>query len=196
VKWEHIDRHDRISERPGETSTEGRANTLARMPLAEISFYNLVLFIHITAVVLAFGVTFSFPIVMAVARKGHERHMGFFHHMQSVIGSRLIGPLGGIVLLAGLYLAIKGPYDFGDPWIGVTLLFLIIILGVGGGYLGPREERLADMAERDIAAGPADGAVSFGRDYERLFAQVRSVTLVMNALILISIFLMVTKPGA
>ena len=164
--------------------------------LAEISFYNVVLFVHVAAVVLAFGVTFSFPIVMAVARKGHERHMGFFHRMQALIGSRLIGPLGGLVFLAGLYLAIKGPYDFGDPWIGITLVLLVIILGVGGGYIGVREERLADMAERDIAASPAEGRVSFGRDYERLFAQVRGATLALNALILIAIFLMVTKPGA
>ena len=45
------------------------------MPLAEISFYNVMLFIHIAAVVLAFGVTFSFPIVMPVARKRYERHV-------------------------------------------------------------------------------------------------------------------------
>ena len=71
-----------------------------------------------------------------------------------------------------------------------------IILGVGGGYLGPREHRLAEMADRDIAASPADGAVRFSREYERLFAQVRGATLGINALVLIAIFLMVTKPGA
>jgi uncharacterized membrane protein len=164
--------------------------------LAVITFYNFVLFVHIAAVVLAFGVTFSFPIVMSVARRSYEQHMGFFHRMQAVIGNRLIGPLGGVVLLAGLYLAIKGPYDFGSPWIGITLVLLIVILGVGGGYIGVREERLADMAERDIAASADQAAVRFGRDYERLFAQVRGATLAMNALILIAIFLMVTKPGA
>jgi uncharacterized membrane protein len=163
--------------------------------LAEISFYNVVLFIHIAAVVLAFGVTFSLPIVLGLARQRYERHMGFYHRVQALIGSRLIGPLGGVVLLAGLYLAIKGPYEFGDPWIGISLLLLIVILGVGGGYMGPREERLAEMAERDVAAGPAEGAVRFGEDYERLFTQVRNVNLVLNALILIAIFLMVTKPG-
>jgi Predicted integral membrane protein (DUF2269) len=163
--------------------------------LAEFSFYNVVLFVHIASVVLAFGVTFSFPIVMSVARKGYERHMGFFHRMQAVIGSRLIGPLGGLVLLAGLYLAIKGPYDFGSPWIGITLVLLIVILGVGGGYIGPRDHRLAEMADRDIAASPANGRVRFSREYERLFAQVRGATLGIDVLILIAIFLMVTKPG-
>jgi uncharacterized membrane protein len=166
------------------------------MPFAEISFYNVALFVHIAAVVLAFGVTFSFPIVLGVARQRYERHMGFYHRIQALLGSRLIGPLGGLVLLAGLYLAIKGPYEFGDPWIGSTLLLLVIILGVGGGYMGPREERLAEMAERDVAASPSEGAVAFGRDYERLFSQVRSVNLALNALILIAIFLMVIKPGA
>ena len=78
--------------------------------LAVITFYSFVLFVHIAAVVLAFGVTFSFPIVMSVARKGYERHMGFFHRMQAVIGSRLIGPLGGLVLLAGQ----KTGHDGGD----------------------------------------------------------------------------------
>ncbi len=163
--------------------------------LAEISFYNVVLFVHIAAVVLAFGVTFSFPIVMSAARKRHERHLGFYHRAQALIGSRLIGPLGTLVLLAGVYLALEGPYDFGDPWIGSTLLLLIVILGVGGGYLGPREERLADMAERDLAASSSEGPVRFGDDYERMFGQVRTVTLTLNVLILLSIFLMVTKPG-
>ena len=166
------------------------------MPFAEISFYNVVLFVHIAAVVLAFGVTFSFPIVLGVARRSYERHLGFYHRVQALIGRRLIGPLGGLVLLAGLYLAIEGPYEFGDPWIGISLLLLVIILGVGGGYMGPREERLAEMAERDVAASPGEGAVRFGQDYDRLFAQVRNVNLALNALILIAIFLMVTKPGA
>jgi len=163
--------------------------------LAEISFYNVVLFVHIAAVVLAFGVTFSFPIVMSAARRRDERHMGFYHRTQALIGGRLIGPLSTLVLLAGLYLAIEGPYEFGDPWIGSSLLLLIIIMGVGGGFLGPREERLAELADRDIASSPGDGAVRFGEDYERVFGQVRIVTLTLNALILLAIFLMVTKPG-
>ena len=164
--------------------------------LAEISFYRVVLFVHIAAVVLAFGVTFSYPIAMSAARKGYERHMGFLFRMQSVIGSRLIGPLGTVVLLAGLYLAFEGPYEFGDPWIGISLLILVVVLGVGGGYLAPREVRLAEMAERDVAASPDDGPVRFGEDYQQLFGKLRTGILAINVLVLIALFLMVTKPGA
>jgi uncharacterized membrane protein len=164
--------------------------------LAEISFYSFVLFLHITAVVLAFGVTFTYPVVFAIARKGFERNLPFFHHIQAKLGERMIAPLGGVVLLAGIYVAIQGPYDFSDPWIGASLLILLVILGVGGGFLGPRAERLSELAGRDVAANPGAGPVAFGEDYEQLFSQVRTVALALNALMLIAIFLMVTKPGA
>src|SRR3954447_9785477 len=165
------------------------------MMFAEISFYSVVLFIHITAVVLAFGVTFTYPLMFAVARKSHPRHLPFFHRMQHVIGQRMIAPIGGVILLAGIYLAIKGPYDFGDPWIGITLLILILLLAAGGAYFSPRERRMGELAGRDIAAAPAQGAVTFSPEYEALFRQVRTATLIGNALVLIAIFLMVTKPG-
>ena len=164
--------------------------------LAEISFYNVVLFIHITAVVLAFGVTFTYPLVFAAARRSHRRHLPFFHRIQHVIGQRMIAPMGGVILLAGLYLAIKGPYEFGDPWIGITLLILIVLLAAGGAYFSPREHRLADLAERDVAASQGDGPVEFGAEYEGLYRQVHTVALIGNALVLLAIFLMVTKPGA
>jgi uncharacterized membrane protein len=161
--------------------------------LAQITFYGFVLFIHIAAVVVAFGVTFTYALVFSVTRKGYERHLPYLHHLQSVIGARIIGPVAGVILLAGLYLAIKGPYDFSEPWIGIGLLVLVAILITGGAYFGPREERLSELAARDVEASP-EGRVSFSAEYEQLFSQVRTVTLVANALVLLVIFLMVTKP--
>ena len=162
---------------------------------ADISLYNVVLFVHIVAVVVAFGVVFAYPLFWS-ARRGDERHLPYFHRMQSRIGKYLISPSLVVILLAGLYLAFDGPYDFGDPWIGATLLILLVIGGVGGGYLGPREEKLAELAQRDVTRASTDGPVTMSEDYERLFAQVRTVSLVLPALVLVAIFLMTTKPGA
>jgi uncharacterized membrane protein len=161
--------------------------------LANISFYSFVLFIHIAAVVLAFGVTFTYALVFSVTRKAYERHLPYLHHIQAVIGERMIAPLGGVILLAGLYLAIDGPYDFSEPWIGIGLLIIVVILATGGAYFGPREKRLSELAERDVAASP-EGRVTFSPEYEQLFRQVRTVMLVANAAVLLAIFMMVTKP--
>jgi hypothetical protein len=161
--------------------------------LASISFYSVVLFIHVAAVVLAFGVTFTYALVFSVTRKGFERHLPYLHHVQAVVGERIIGPIGGVILLAGIYLAIKGPYDFGTAWVAITLVILVVLLAAGGAYFGPREKRLAELAARDIEASP-EGPVTFSAEYEQLFGQLRTVILVANGLILLAIFLMVTKP--
>ena len=151
---------------PRTTAPSAAPNTLASSLLATITFYSFVLFVHIAAVVLAFGVTFSFPIVMSVARKATSATWASPPHA-GADRQPPDRPARGLVLLAAST-CIKGPYD-SATLDRHTLLLLIIILGVGGGYIGVREERLADMAERDIAASPAEGRVSFGRDYERLF---------------------------
>jgi hypothetical protein len=70
--------------------------------LATITFYGFVLFIHVAALVIAFGVTFTYIPVFAITRKGYERHLPYLHHVQSVIGARIIGPVGELILLARL----------------------------------------------------------------------------------------------
>lgn len=164
--------------------------------LADISFYNFVLFLHITGVVIAFGVVFTYPLVFSVARRSHRRHLPFIHTLQGVIGLRVVSTFGTLILLAGFYLAIEGPYEFSDPWIGITLLILIIVLGVGGGFLGPKEQQLAELSRRDVDASPPDGPVSFSAEYEALYARTRTMTLILLGLVLVAIFLMVTKLGA
>jgi len=164
--------------------------------LAAISFYSFVLFVHIAAVVLGFGVIFAYPVFWEAARRGDERHLPFFHRVQSRLGARLISPALVVILLAGLYLAFDGPYEFSDPWIGATLLILIVLGGIGGGYLAPRERTLAELAQRDVTRSNAEGPLTMSDDYRQLFAKVRVASLAMCGLVLLAIFLMVTKPGA
>jgi uncharacterized membrane protein len=166
------------------------------MALADVSLYNVVLFLHIVAVVLAFGVIFAYPLFMSVARRGDERHLPYLHRVQGRIGQYLISPALAVILLAGIYLAIDGPYDFGDPWILATLVILIVIGGVGGGYLAPNEEKLAELAQRDVTRSNAEGPITMSEEYEALFARFKTASNVLALLVLVAIFLMTTKPGA
>jgi uncharacterized membrane protein len=145
--------------------------------VATITFYSVVLFVHIAATVIAFGGLFAAPVLLGAARGRGD--LAWFHGAQLALWTRVVSPAATVVLLAGLYLAFDGPYEFGDPWIGTTLLILIIVLGVFGGYLTPRLRRLA--------AGEDDG---------RAAAQVQRAVLAVDALVLVAIFLMATKPGA
>jgi uncharacterized membrane protein len=146
------------------------------MTAATITFYSLVLFVHVAAVVIAFGGLFAAPVLLGAARGAD---LAWFHRAQLALWTRLVSPAATVVLVAGLYLAFDGPHNFGDPWIGTTLLILLVILGVSGAYLTPRLRRLAA-----------------GEDGAGALVQVRRAVLALDALVLAALFLMVTKPGA
>jgi uncharacterized membrane protein len=155
-----------------------------------MSFYEFVVFLHITGVVVAFGVTFAYPLFFTLARRGGEASAPFVHLAMERIGLMLMTPAAVLVLLAGFYLAGNGPYDFGQPWIGAALLILIVILGMEHALMIPRHRALRAMAARDLAGG------HLGRDYDSGMAMLARLSLVINVLVIVALFLMVVKPGA
>lgn len=65
------------------------------MPLAEISAYNLSLFVHITAVVVGFGSTFAEALMFPVATKLSPRHLPYVHRLQLAINQYFASPALG-----------------------------------------------------------------------------------------------------
>jgi uncharacterized membrane protein len=156
-----------------------------------ITFYNVVLSVHIMAVVVAFGTSFAYPVFMPWARKSHPQAMPVIHAMSDRIVKLVMSPALAIVLVAGIYLASDADV-WSESWVSVPLVILIVIGGLGGMFLAPNERRLGALAERDLAAG--GGALS--AEYDALFRRVAVVGYAVCALVLIAIFFMVAKPGA
>jgi hypothetical protein len=133
------------------------------MPPA-IFFYDVVLSIHIMAVVAAFGVWFAYPLL--VARGDADAHRAQVR----------------VARMAGVYLASDRSY-WSEVWVSIPLLILIVLMGITGGYFIPRQERLAELAE---AGG--------GPEYTALATQVARVAFVAAGLVVVAIFFMAAKP--
>ncbi len=161
------------------------------MPISAIGLYDVVLFVHVLAVVVAFGMTFAYPLLDAVARRSSVRDLVALHRFQAVLSQRLITPAMVVVLVAGIYLAVDR-WSLGDPWISATFAILIVLFGIVGAVLTPTERTLAGLAQRDMEGG--DGALS--DDYERQARKLAIARGVASLLVVVAIFLMVTKPGA
>ena len=161
------------------------------MTLAAIDAYSISVFIHVTAVVVGFGATFAealmFPVAMAVGR----RHLPYVHRLQLAINQRFAGPALGLIILTGIYQTIDGDWGFGSFWISATFVIAIVIGAINGAYFIPTDRRLAVMVEREIEAG---GDLS--EDYQRQARREGVMGAVTGVLIVVAIFLMVTKPGA
>lgn len=160
-------------------------NTDPVAPLA-IRFYDIVLTVHILAVVVAFGVVFSCPLLDAWFRSAVPGNVARLHELHIQLAQRVITPAMVVVLLAGLYLAFQDPWSLGDPWISATFAILFFLFGLTGGVLMPADRRLMELAERDATSA----------EYEAARKKADAFGGLALLLVIVAIFLMVGKPGA
>jgi hypothetical protein len=140
------------------------------------------------AVVVGLGITFAYPLFGVVGRKLDPRAMPWYFRMQRLIGQRLISPSLVVILIAGIYLASKLHmwHYFFVQW---GFAVVIVLGGLGGAFMAPRERQLAELAERDIAASQG-GDVVWSAEFEALARMVTRVGAAMSLLVLITIYLM------
>jgi uncharacterized membrane protein len=159
--------------------------------LASITAYSVSSFIHVSAVIVGFGATFAEAVTFPVAMKLDKRHLPYVHKLHLFINQRLASPALVVILITGLYQVSKGDWSFGDVWISLSFLIVIVLGGLLGGYFIPTDRKLGAQVEKELAAG---GELS--ADY---LAQVRREGVfgtITGVLILLAVFLMVTKLGA
>jgi uncharacterized membrane protein len=152
--------------------------------------YDIVLAVHILAVVIAFGVVFAYPVIDVQIKRSKLVELAALHRLHLVLASRVVTPAMVVVLVAGMFLALDR-WSLGDPWIGATFAILLILFGLVGGVLTPADKRLAELAERDASTGGGPSA-----DY---LAQSRKADVfgsVALLLVVVAIVLMTVKPGA
>jgi hypothetical protein len=159
-----------------------------------VTFADFVLALHILAVVVAFGVTFAYPIFALVGGRMDPRAMPWFHRMQVAIGRRLVNPGLLVVLIAGIYLA-----SHEDQWKAFYVqwgLAAVVVLGALEDAVMIRgETRLADIADRDIAAA-GTGAMKWSTEYEALFRRLGLFGAIMQLIVALTVFFMAAHIGA
>jgi hypothetical protein len=147
-----------------------------------IRFYDVVLWVHITAVVTAFGALFAYPVFLAVNARAPIADRANFHRLQIAFSKLITGPTIGVVLLAGIYLA-SDRHLWSRAWVIVPFVLLFVIAGLGATVLRRGEQGLVASSE----AGDEQA-------YAAVLARVRTWTAIAIALIVVTIFFMSAKP--
>lgn len=158
------------------------------------SVFEFLLAVHIVGVVVAFGVTFAYPIIFAVAARAEPRSLPLIHRLEYSIERMLVNPAMVVVLGAGIYLASKGHFwsEFFVQW---GLAVVVVLGGLIGGVMVPTSKRAEELARRDIAAA-GGGEIQMSTDYQALVRRLNVVGTLMSLLVLATIFIMVIKPGS
>jgi hypothetical protein len=161
-------------------------------PVIAASAYEIVLAVHVMAVVVAFGVTFAYPVMFAVGARHGARSLPLLHRIEYTIERYLINPGLLLVLLAGIFLASDG-HHWSEFFVQWGLAAVIVIGGLVGGVMIPTAKRAEQIAERDIAAAPG-GDVDFSDEYRAVVKRLTVVGSLLSGLVLLTILFMVVKP--
>jgi hypothetical protein len=101
-----------------------------------------------------------------------------------------------VVLATGIYQTADRDWGFGKPWISGTFVIAIALGGLIGAYFIPTDRRLGALATRELAAaGPGEDA-ELSAEYQRQAQREGGVGALAGFLVIVAVFLMVTKPGA
>jgi uncharacterized membrane protein len=160
------------------------------MVLASITFYGVVLAVHIIGVVVAFGSFFAYPAFLPWARKNHPQAMPVIHELSARLGRLVVSPGLVVVLACGIYLASDAD-AWSEIWVSVPLVILVLIGGLGGMFFAPSDRKLAALATRDLADG---GGGELSAEYDELFRRVAVAGVTVCALVVVAIFFMAAKP--
>ena len=163
------------------------------MTTLAVTFYNVVLWLHISAVVLAFGPTFAFGIYIALAQRKYPRAIPAVIEAQVMV-SRSFVTLGGILIfITGMYLA-GDVWDFSDFFVVWGLLAIIVLLGLAHGFFIPNDQRALRAAKRDIEAAGPTADVELSREFNEASGRSARMGPIAGLLVILTIYVMAAKP--
>lgn len=160
--------------------------------IVAVSFYDVVLAVHIAAVVFAFGATFAYPVLLGTITKTDSRALPALYKALHAISTRVIMPGLTVVLICGIYMASDAKLwsEFFVQWgLGVV----VVIGAIEGMYLSPNEKRLCEVADRDLAAS-GEGAFAPSAEHDALVKRIGGVGALMDTLVVLTILFMAIKP--
>ena len=160
---------------------------------ADVQFHNVVLFVHILSVVLAFGPTFAYGLFIAIAQReggvavpAVGRAIGKWDMVAGTIGMTLI-------LFSGMYLASYdgSPWEFSQFFVSWGFVAILVLFGHGPRLLHPADEE----GRRPGRARPRERATASSRPSSRRRAPCsRRSAPVAGMIVILTIYVMSAKP--
>lgn len=158
------------------------------MVLADITGYSVGVFIHILAVVLAFGPTFGYGIFFSVLPSYPRAAPALLTGVQKT-DRFLVTPGLVVVLLAGVYAMSEGNWESDEAFITIGFIAIIALFGLQHGFFRPQTAKAKALAERDLKAGD-----TLSEEFEEVSRRLGTAGPIAGLIVVVTIFFMVVKP--
>jgi uncharacterized membrane protein len=148
------------------------------------------LFLHVMGAIVAFGPTYSFPIIGKMA--GEEpQHANFAARMNVKIAGQRVEPLAVFQGVTGLILIwLTGINPFSTLWLGLGIIIYVIAIGYALGVQRPAAEQVAKLS----STPPPAGATGPSPELMAAVKKVQRGGAFLGIMVVAIVILMVTKP--
>jgi Predicted integral membrane protein (DUF2269) len=162
------------------------------MVVAEVQFYDVIVWLHVSAVVAGLGPTFAFGLYLALAGRKYPRSMPAILEAQCTISRTQVTIAALVILGSGIYLA-ADRWEFSDFFVIAGLVAIVILMAMVHGFFVPNEVRAREIAERDIDTAGA-GEVKFSDEFDRRMRGSAIAGAIAGLIVILTIYFMTTKP--
>jgi uncharacterized membrane protein len=169
------------------------------MLVTAVAFSDFVLAVHILAVVVGFGAAFAYPLFFSAALKLEPTVVPWLFRTMNTVSRRLINPALGVILIAGIYLA-SDKHQWSSFYVGWGIVAVIVLGALEGAVQVPRGRKVAELAERDLAATSVPGGATrpgaqWSSELQANFRVVQTVGTIQGLIVVVTVFLMATHAG-
>ena len=147
--------------------------------------FQLIKFVHVLLAIIAVGFNASYGIWLARAANAPQATQSHVLRTIKFLDDRIANPAYGLLLLTGLLMI----FSAGIPvrlWIALSIGLWLVLVVVGLGVYTPT---LRDQIRVLESEGPGS------EEYQRLSSRGRTLGIVLGIIVVVIVFLMVTKPA-
>jgi uncharacterized membrane protein len=143
-------------------------------------------FVHVLLAIVAVGFNASYGIWLAGAGQAPEHEAHVLRGIKR-LDDRFANPAYVLLLLTGVVLVARGHWGFGTTWVSLAIGLYVVVAAVGLAGYSPALRHQIEALE---AAGPQSP------EFRAATRRATAMGATTAVLVVVIVFLMVTKPGA
>jgi uncharacterized membrane protein len=151
--------------------------------------FQLFLFLHVMGAIIAFGPTFSFPIIGAMGGK-EPQHANFATRVTETIVEQRVLPLAIFQGITGVALILVTGINVASPWLLIGIVLYLIVLGYNIFIGTPTVKRVIELT----SAPPPPGASGPPPELLAAIRKVQRGGMFSGLMVVVIVILMVAKP--
>jgi uncharacterized membrane protein len=151
--------------------------------------FQLFLFLHVMGAIIAFGPTFSFPIIGAMGGK-EPQHANFATRVTETIVEQRVLPLAIFQGITGVALILVTGINVASPWLLIGIVLYLIVLGYNIFIGTPTVKKVIELT----SAPPPPGASGPPPELLAAIRKVQRGGMFSGLMVVVIVILMVAKP--